>query len=152
MKKRADGRWRKTKTINGKRIPFYSSETTERKAMQDIENQMLAYTEKLYRESHNFKILAEKALDFKEKSVGFYTDVGYRNALKHMNRFYESDIDSITASDLDELLSDLKEKKYSFSTVAKVKITFGLVLNYAIVKEKLNIPDISKTSASPSGS
>ena len=46
MKRRKDGRYQKSKTINGKRIVFYSSEPTERKAIRDIENQMLAYSQK----------------------------------------------------------------------------------------------------------
>jgi hypothetical protein len=46
MTQRKDGRWQKSITINGKRVFFYSSEPTERKALKDIEQQLLAYTEK----------------------------------------------------------------------------------------------------------
>lgn len=47
MKRRADGRYVKVKTIDGKRVSFYSSEPTEKKALRDIEAQMLAYTDKI---------------------------------------------------------------------------------------------------------
>ena len=47
LTKRKDGRWCKSKTINGTRIFFYSSENTERKALRDIENQMIEYTGKV---------------------------------------------------------------------------------------------------------
>ena len=43
MKKRKDGRYMRTFTVNGKRICFYSTETTEKKAMKDIERQLLNY-------------------------------------------------------------------------------------------------------------
>lgn len=45
MKQRADGRWQKQKTINGKIVYFYSSEKNEKTALKDIENQMLHYQE-----------------------------------------------------------------------------------------------------------
>ena len=44
LTKRADGRWCKSKTINGKKVYFYSNEQTEKKALRDIENQMITYT------------------------------------------------------------------------------------------------------------
>lgn len=46
MKQRADGRWEKTKRINGKTIHFYSSEPTQRKAERDIERQIISYSQK----------------------------------------------------------------------------------------------------------
>ena len=46
MKQRKDGRWQKVFTVNGKRICFYSSESTEKKAIRDIERQLLNYREK----------------------------------------------------------------------------------------------------------
>lgn len=44
LTRRNDGRWCKTKTINGKKMYFYSTEPTEKKAVRDIENQMIEYT------------------------------------------------------------------------------------------------------------
>ena len=44
LTRRNDGRWCKTKTINGKKMYFYSTEPTEKKALRDIENQMIEYT------------------------------------------------------------------------------------------------------------
>ena len=44
LTKRKDGRYMKTKTINGIKVFFYSTETKERKAQMDIEKQMLEYS------------------------------------------------------------------------------------------------------------
>ena len=44
MKKRKDGRYLKVVTINGKRLYFYSSKTTEQQAERDINRQILSYT------------------------------------------------------------------------------------------------------------
>ena len=43
MKRRNDGRYAKSKNINGKRVFFYSSEPTERKALKDIENTPMSF-------------------------------------------------------------------------------------------------------------
>ena len=47
LTKRKDGRWCKAKTINGDRVYFYSTEPTEKKAIKDIENQMVKYAGKI---------------------------------------------------------------------------------------------------------
>ena len=47
LTKRKDGRYCTSRTINGERVFFYSSEPTEKKAERDIENQMLAYQGKI---------------------------------------------------------------------------------------------------------
>ena len=73
MKKRADGRWRKTKTIDGIRVAFYSTAETEKQAIKDIENQMLAYSAKMYNRKHNFKILADKMLELQSQSISYNT-------------------------------------------------------------------------------
>lgn len=46
MKRRADGRWRRSITINGKQIYFYSTAASERQAERDILLQIAEYKEK----------------------------------------------------------------------------------------------------------
>ena len=46
LTKRKDGRFLKTKTINGKKMFLYSSEPTEKRAEKDITKQMIEYAAK----------------------------------------------------------------------------------------------------------
>ena len=59
LTRRNDGRWCKTKTINGKKMYFYSAEPTEKKALRDIENQMIEYTGEVQK-GKLFKDVAEE--------------------------------------------------------------------------------------------
>lgn len=149
MQKRKDGRYRKKKVINGKAVYFYSSESTERKAQIDIENQMIKYKEKAFVESHNFKILADKALEHQSKKIEYKTIETYTCALKHLEPFYDLNIEDITPLMLESLLNDMSGEEYSFSSISKTKTTFGLVLNYAMVKEGLNITNFMKSVKIP---
>ena len=72
MRKRADGRYVKTVTINNKRIYFYSTAKTERQAERDFNAQLLAYEEK-EREAYSFKNIADK------------WDTEYRNKVSDIN-------------------------------------------------------------------
>ena len=137
MKRRPDGRYQKKITINGKSKMLYSSADTERKASLDIQRQLLAYEEKLHKKKHNFLELAEAMLLEKEKTVSHSTCESYRHALKHLKTFYDMDIQDITASMLQSCLKELSNQKYSSSAISKTKITFGLVLNHAIMN---NVP------------
>lgn len=150
MKRRKDGRFVKLKTIDGKRVPFYSSEATERAALKDIENQMLSYIGKKAYDKHNFKRLSERMLEFRKNSISYSTATGYEAALKHLSVFDEFNIEDITPAMLQNLLDVMaKQKKYSFSAVSKVRITFGLVLDYAIVHESLNLNNFMRSIKIP---
>ena len=46
MKRRSDGRFVRTVTVDGKRKMFYSSEPTEKKAERDIMRQMVEFEAK----------------------------------------------------------------------------------------------------------
>lgn len=137
MKRRPDGRYQKKITIDGISKMFYSSADTERKATLDIQRQLLAYEEKLHKKKHNFLELAEAMLLEKEKTVSHSTCESYRHALKHLKSFYDMDIQDITAPMVQSCLIDMSKRKFSSSAISKTKITFGLVLNYAILN---NVP------------
>lgn len=149
MKQRKDGRWLKVKTINGEKISFYSKAKTEKQAIKDIENQMLLYKEKLYNKNHNFKELADAMLKQKELTVGFKTLEGYELSLKHLHKLFDLDIEAIKPSNLQNILDDMGRKKYSQSAISKVKITFGLVLNYAIVDLDLPLNNFMRSIKLP---
>ena len=152
MKKRADGRWVKVKKINGKSVSFYSTADTERKALKDIESQMVAYSLKQYEDIHNFKILAKKMLEFQSQSIGYKSIECYKTALNHLSVFDDYAIEEITPAMVQNLIDDMaKLKGYSFSSVSKVKVTFGLIIDYAIVHENLPISNFTRSIKIPKG-
>lgn len=63
MKKRKDGRYLKVVTINGKRLYFYSSKTTEPQAERDINRQILAYTQ----QEERGKLFSEVSEEWEEE-------------------------------------------------------------------------------------
>lgn len=152
MKQRKDGRWLVVKVIDGKQVYFYSTEKTEKQARKDIERQMLSYSSESYRQKHNFKVLAERMLKLQSDGIGYKSIECYKNALKHLSCFDNFDIEDITADMVQNLIDKMsKKQKYSFSSVSKVKTTMGLVLDYAIVHEKIKINNFRKSIKIPQG-
>lgn len=149
MKKRPDGRWCKVKTINGKRITFYSGKDTERQAEKDIENQMMTYTSNIYKQSHNFFVLAEKVIALKETTTGFKNVESYKVALKHLTEFYEMDIENIKPSMVQKIIGKMASREYSFSSVSKVKTFLSVVFDYAIVHEDAAIQNFMSSIKIP---
>ena len=152
MKKRADGRWLRVKTINGKKVSFYSTANTEKQAIKDIESQMLAYSSKAHKDKHNFKVLAENMLEFQTKSVTYNTAQSYHYSIKYLAPLFDYDIEDITPAMVQRLLDDMaKKKNYSFSAVSKTKVVFGLIMDYAIVHENLPIGNFTRSLKIPKG-
>ncbi len=104
MKKRADGRYVKSKIINGKKIYFYSVASTERKAQLDIERQMLEYMGKI----EKGKLLKDVIDEFEQKhykDLSYLTVRRYKSLTKQLNAEMGNDyIKSIKISNLQKYL------------------------------------------------
>lgn len=148
--RRKDGRAMQTFRIKGLSKPktFYSSEPNDKKAERDILNQRIEFEKKLHKENHNFLCLAEKMLDEHEISIGYQTMESYKHSLKHLKPFFDADIEDITPAAVQTLLDDLGRKKYSYSTIHKVKTVFGMVLSYGIYN-KLQLVDFRRVLKVP---
>lgn len=152
MKRRSDGRWQKVKTIDGQKVFFFSRAENEKQAVKDIETQMLAYSTKKRIAKHNFKAIADKMLEFHSDSIGYKTTETYSCALKHLSIFNNYDIEEITPAMVQNLLDTMSTKgNYSFSSISKVKLTFSLVVDYAIVHENLSISNFCRSLKIPKG-
>ena len=150
MKRRADGRWQKKKIIDGNIIYFYSVAETEKQATRDIENQMIEYFKNQNFNKHNFKAIADKMLEFQSLSISHNTLQCYKYSLQHLKPFYEEDIENITPAMVQRLIDDMSKKyNYSSSAISKTKITFGLVLDYAIVHEGLPLNNFNRSIKIP---
>lgn len=126
-------------TIDGEAKSFTSKEKNEAAAWMDICNQKQKYEQELHTQKHNFKVLAEKAMEHQANNVGYSCMVAYNNALRHLEIFYTRDIESIKPLEVQALLDDLVKQRYSFSMVSKVKSVFGMVIKYSILYENLPI-------------
>lgn len=149
MKRRSDGRWLKVKVIDGKRVSFYSTEDTEKKALKDIENQMIKYRSAKQINAHNFKILAEKTIELKQTTTGFKNCESYTVAFKHLKDFYEVNIEDIRPSMVHKIIDKMAGQEYSFSSIHKVKTFLSVVFDYAIVYEDLPIQNFMSSIKIP---
>ena len=134
MKQRSDGRWEKLITIDGKKKHFFSRAKTEKQAEKDIAAQLVEYDIKMHKKKHNFGELAEQMLEAKERTVSASTMTSYKYALKHLDIFFDMDIENIQPRMIQCLLAQMSEAQYSQSAIAKVKIVFGLVLDFAVMQ------------------
>lgn len=136
MIKRSDGRWQENVTVAPKvKKTFYSNEKTKEKASADIKRQIVQYHYEQKQEKHNFLALANQMLAEKETTVSHSTYANYSFALKHLKEFYDYNIEDITPSAFQSFLNKKARENMSQSYLSKIKITFGLVLNYAILND-----------------
>ena len=150
MKRRPDGRWQKVKTIDGTKVTFYSSAQTEKQALKEIEQKMLEYSKEQHCSKHNFKMIAEKMLQFQSLSISYNTIECYTHSLKHLECFNAFNIEDITPEMVQKVLDDMSKKhNYSFSAVSKTKVVFGLILNYAIVHHNLPLINFTRSLKIP---
>lgn len=147
MIQRKDGRWQKSLRINGKKIYFYSSESTKEKAEADINRKMLAYQEEQHNDRHNFKALAEQTIEV--RNIGYKTEETYRLALRHLSPLYAYDIEKIKPSNVQAVLDGMARQGYSFSAISKVKTFFGLILDFAVVEKDLALNNFSSSLKVP---
>lgn len=139
LTKRNDGRWCKSKTINGKKIFFYSTEETEKKAVKDIENQMLEYSGRAEK-GKLFKDVADEWEKIKREDldpVTWYKT--YKAAYAQVKeRFCGFSILNITPFDIDKFFKKMKAEKYSHKYVATRKSVLNMIFEYAFVRGYIN--------------
>ena len=155
MTQRKDGRWQKAVTINGKRIFFYSSADTERKAQKDIEQQLLDYTEK-----------KENGATFEEVANAWYAQATKRESLGRLssttthrynslrNRcveyFGDYYIKNIKTKDIDRFLETLVEKDFSSKSIKDHLSVIHLIFKHAFAFYDLET-DVSLYATLPKG-
>lgn len=132
MKKRADGRWLKQKRINGETISFYSKEKTEKAALRDIENQMIAYSEGI-KKGPLFSQIADEWWEIAEPNIAHQTTKSYKPSLaRAKERFSKSYIKNITVLEINAFLTDMGRQGFAHKTVANEKSVISLIFEYAV--------------------
>lgn len=133
MKRRNDGRYVKSKNINGKRVFFYSSEPTERKALKDIENQMLEYAEKEER-GKTFKEVAEEWEAWHNNKVSPSTVRRYNAPYNRVTEaFGETYIKNIRSQEINAFIINFSHKYTSFKTVSMQLSIIKMIFAYAML-------------------
>lgn len=139
MKKRKDGRWLKFKTINGKRVPFYSTESTERKALKDIENQMLAYAEKL----EKGKTFIEVTEEWDKKyisTVEVQTYARNKSLIRYAKEYFDDQlIKTITSNQIVSFLENRIELGFASKTISNQLSVLNTIFKYACINNYIQI-------------
>lgn len=151
LTKRKDGRYMKTKTINGKKISFYSSEPTERKAERDILTQIFNYNEK----EEKGKLLSEVVDEWeemKEKQIRYQTWYRYRSLIARFVNFYDSNkyIKELTIQDVEMLLGDMAFQQFTTKTIKDEFSIIKMIIRFAYKKGYIS-NDISNYISLPQG-
>ena len=134
MKKRKDGRFCKVIMIKGKRLYFYSSEPTEKRAEKDIKRQILAYSEKEER-GKTFKEVAEEWNErYREKIPDWNYNKGTRATYDAVLEFFKDyNMKEITAVEVNRFINCLILKNYAKKTIANYKSVLNMIFTHAIL-------------------
>lgn len=134
LTKRKDGRYCKTKTINGEKVYFYSSEPTEKKAEKDIERQLLAYQGKIEK-GKIFSFVADKWNTEYRNNI---SDINYRKNTKAgyeriKQYFGDKPIYEIKSLDINNFIANMALSKFSKKTIATHKSLLNMIFRYAVL-------------------
>jgi integrase len=149
MKQRKDGRWQKSVSIDGKKYYFYSTADTENGAIRDINRQIAEFHKEDRKETHNFLSIAEEVLEIKEKTTANQTYQCYLYALQRMKSLHDYDIENIKPGNIQNVLNELALDGMSYSSLHKVKVFFGIVMDYAIVHHEIDIHNFTSSIKIP---
>lgn len=134
MKKRKDGRFCKVVTLHDKRIYFYSSEPTEKKAEKDIQRQILAYSEKEER-GKTFKEVADEWEEQHYPHIEYTTAHRYRSLLNHVRDDFDSRyIKDIKPVDIERHIENFVFKQYATKSIKDQLSVVRLVFRFAYIK------------------
>lgn len=134
MKRRADGRYCRKITINGKPVFFYSSEKTAKQAERDIDRQLLEYRER----EKTGKTFTEVADEWNTNYRNKISDVNYRKNThaaykKILEYFTGTYINMLTAVEINIFINSLILKSYSRKTIANYKSILNMIFNHAVL-------------------
>ena len=134
MKKRKDGRWSKTKTINGERVFFYSSAPTEKKAIADIENQMIEYKGKLER-GKLFSDVADEWEEMHYQKIQYQTSSRYKSLVARIVEYFNGwYINTITNEDILLFYESLSMQDFSTKSIKDHASIVRMIMRYAYIK------------------
>lgn len=140
MKRRADGRWQKKVTLpNGKKKILYSIASTERLAIKDFNEQLMALDTQEKNSYLFYSVAEEWNKEYQEKisSINYNKSTrGIYNTI--LSYFHDDYIQDITALDINKYIKLLVRKNYSHKTISTHKSILNMIFSFAILNEKLD--------------
>ena len=137
MQRRADGRWQRKIKIGNKSVFFYSTEDTEKKAIKDIERQLIAYQDKITIKTH-FSYIADEWADFHFETVEHNTLKQYKPALRDVKSFFKDmPVQDITSQKVDLFVKSYSKKGYAQKTVKTRLLVLNLIMKYAVINGQI---------------
>lgn len=149
LTKRKDGRFCTSKTINGKRVFFYSSELTEKKASKDIENQMISYQINI-KKGKTFQDVADEWEEWHYPEISPTTAERYSQYIsKITSKMQKKYIREITLGDLSYILVEMSSQGYSSKTIRDCASVMRLIFKYAVMKSYIEYSENPTLLLSP---
>lgn len=128
MKKRPDGRYTKSVTINGKRVFFYG------KTKAEVERKIYEYGHK---PSVSLCTAIESFLSYKEGQVSYKTFEGYQAPLKRiLDEFGNDPVEEITPGMIQAFINELAGQGFGISAVSRHKVILNMFFDWYITQDK----------------
>lgn len=136
MKKRADGRYQKAITIDGKKQFFYG------KTQAEVNKKILEYKEKEEQHENN-KFLLSNVIDewykFHVSEISANTQNFYNRPIEDVKKHFENAyIDKIRPKDISEFINILSKKMYTRRTIAARLMVLKLAYKYAVINDMID--------------
>ena len=134
MKRRKDGRWKKTITINGVRKSFYSTATTERQAERDLLQQIANFHEK-EEKGKLFETVANEWSEEHFKKLTYNTIRGYKPHIEYATSFFKNrHINDIHPIDVKNFMNKRIKNGFSSKCVSNQMSVLNMILRYACIE------------------
>lgn len=133
MKKRADGRYQKSITINGKRTVFYG------KNIAELNRKIIEYREKEKNGKSFFEVCDEWEKEHFE-NLEYTTKVRYNTPIEYAKKEFKNVyINDITPDDVDLYIKKCVSKGYSSKSVKMFFSVLGMIFKHAYIKRYIKV-------------
>lgn len=127
MKKRADGRYRRSITINGKKKDFYGA------TKQEVNKKILQYTN-VQENGELFKNVADLWAKEHLQGLAHNSKHGYECACDEAKQYFgDMCISTITGTQCKAFIENYASRGYAQKTVATKLMVLNLIFNYAVI-------------------
>ena len=136
MQKRKDGRYQKKITLpNGKAKYFYSTAKNEREAEKDFNKQLLSFQQEKTAGKRFSAIAEEWNKEYRERNPDISYNKNIRAPYERTLEYFShiTDIENLSASDVNAYVNYLVLRGYSKKSVATHKSVLSMILNHAII-------------------
>lgn len=98
---------------------------------------------------NGFKELSDEWKNEKQKTVRYATFKSYISAVEKLSSLFDKFIEEISTDDVQKIINNLHEKAYSKSILLRVRLVYGMIVDFAISKnikatnyiKQIKIPD-----------